>query len=94
MPHAEFHRSLDMNFWDLFREGGPLFGKKPTYADYDAYLPSALRHAGYSRGEAERITREATDMRRQLAKEGFPVGDKVPMELPKKRTIVWDYGLE
>lgn len=73
-PHFKFHQSLE-RFWEPYRKGQALFGKTPTNAQYGQALKQALRDAGISADEAERLAAEAAEHRRAY---GLQEADFVP----------------
>ncbi|MCU0522658.1 MAG: hypothetical protein MUF84_18450 [Anaerolineae bacterium] len=82
--HFLYHGSLE-RFWPPYRSGGALFGARPTIAQYEAAVASAMREAGYSPGSAAEIARRAAA---QVAGRGLgqssPV-PRIPGILPQRR---------
>jgi hypothetical protein len=54
-PHYQFHNSLE-RFWDSYREGGDWFGEVPTNGQYGNAVQTALKDAGLSKYDIERLS--------------------------------------
>ncbi len=61
-PHYEFHSQLE-DFWRDYRNGGVIFGAKPTNAQYGEALEAALVRAGRPQSQARYIAEEAAAQR-------------------------------
>jgi len=61
-PHFNFHTSME-NFWNPYREGMPLFRRRPTFAQYDEAMAKALAAANCSEGDIVRILNYARQIR-------------------------------
>lgn len=64
-PHYDFHASLE-DFWQQYRTGGAASTTKPTNAEYDAALRTALQGAGLSRWQAGQLADRAAAERAQF----------------------------
>jgi hypothetical protein len=72
--HYQFHQSLEA-FWDKYRPGGALYGRRPISAQYGRALLNALEAAGLTTAEAELVAAQAAAQR---AAAGLAPTDLVP----------------
>ncbi|CAM3942209.1 RHS repeat-associated core domain-containing protein [Flavobacterium branchiophilum] len=77
--HYKAHENME-SFWDQYRKGGVLEGKKPTNLEYTKALKSSLKAAGLSDAQINKALRHAIKNR---IKFGLLGGDKVP-KIPRK----------
>ncbi len=82
-PHYGFHEVLE-DFWDRHRPGGDLFPQMPTNAQYDDAMRQALRGAGFTRGEATDLARQAAAQRAAYGLAPSDAVPRVPSRLPQK----------
>jgi hypothetical protein len=73
-PHYRFHAFLE-RFWDPYRRGGSLYGKRPTNGAYGSALERALVEGGESPEAAKTLADQAAAQRRFY---GLKEGDPVP----------------
>jgi hypothetical protein len=61
-PHFEAHASLE-NWWTQYREGGDLYGQRPTNSQYGQALNQSLLDAGLSPSDADKYAEIARQQR-------------------------------
>jgi hypothetical protein len=84
-PHWAFHRSLEKEFWDDYRENGRFYGQTPTNAQYGAASERALRAGGFSPAQASHLAAQAAAER---AAYGLDEAAPIPGNIPR---TIWKW---
>ena len=87
--HYKFHASLE-NFWNDFRQGGSLFGQRPTNMDYSQALEQALYKTGLSNDEIVEAIFEARKNREAYGLTDYALIPRIPGKLnQRKNWLFW-----